>query len=139
MPDAYVHIDAHEIHDMVSGVNRRLGQVNRRTKALVTKTGETMKATAIALSPDLTGEMDASMDLGFTGLGFDLGPTVKHGRYVELGTEGPYQIENAFGWGVTVTHPPNAPEPFLSPAFDAGLPGFVRDVGQIGEDVWGRG
>lgn len=115
-----VTIDTSEVHQMVVGVNRRLGQFPRRAETVVSKVGHDMQAAAMANTPVDTGFLKSSYDLSIIGLGFDLGPTAEYGGYVELGT-------SRMG-----------PEPYLGPAFDAVLPNLESALGAIGEDVWGR-
>jgi hypothetical protein len=50
-----------------------------------------------------------------------------------------FMIDGHSVFAKSVVHPPMAPQPYLSPAFDAGLPRFVDALGQLGEQVVGHG
>ncbi|MCZ4497893.1 MAG: Bacteriophage HK97-gp10, putative tail-component [Marmoricola sp.] len=80
-----------------------------------------------------TGAMLNSVSTSTEGLTVEVGPTVEYGGYVEQGTDGPYPIPNAFGWGITVMHPGNAPKPYLGPAFDAEIDGVVDSFLDLGD------
>ncbi len=71
-----------------------------------------------------------STDIDDNGLGFEVGPTVEYGGYVEEGTA-PHLIEDAFGWGITVHHPGTPPQPYLGPAFDHHLESGVAAFGDL--------
>lgn len=128
-----VIIDASEVHDLAGDIRRHAGEVPRKAELVVSKTGHDMQATAQVNCPVDTGLLRSSISLDMQGLGFELGPTVDYGGFVEEGTDGPYLIHNAFGWGITVEHPGNSPEPYLAPAFDHHLPQFEHAIASLGD------
>lgn len=130
-----VTIDASEVHDLADDMRRGADQMPRRAELVMAKGGYDMQATAIDNAPYDTGNLAGSITLTLQGLSFDLGPTAYYGGFVEEGTDGPYPIENAFGWGITVMHPGNDPEPYLGPAFDQHLPFIERALGAAGAQL----
>lgn len=86
--------------------------------------------TAVAFD---TGNLVNSISTSVHGLTAEVGPTAEYGGFVEQGTDGPYPIPNAFGWGITVMHPGNAPQPYLGPAFDAEIDDIVQSFANIGD------
>jgi hypothetical protein len=130
-----VTIDASEVHDLAADMQFGADNIPRRTAYIVDKVGHDMQATAQVLVPVDTGHLKSTITLTLEGLSFDLGPTAYYGGYVEEGTDGPYLIENAFGWGITVEHPGNSPEPYLGPAFDRHLPNMERALGALGVEA----
>jgi hypothetical protein len=131
----YVTIDASEVHQLADDLREGADAMPVRAGYVVSKVGHDMQGTAMDLVPIDTGHLKSTISLTLEGLGFDLGPTAYYGGYVEEGTDGPYPIENAFGWGITVEHPGNAPEPYLGPAFDRHLPDLERALGSLGVQV----
>lgn len=132
-----ITIDASEVFDLADDLRDAADRVPVLARRVVGKVGHDMEATAQYLVPVDTGNLKNSISIDFTqgGLGFELGPTAYYGGYVEEGTDGPYPIENAFGWGITVEHPGNDPEPYLGPAFDQHLPRLEVALGQLGVQV----
>lgn len=146
-----IHIDDSEVHALARDINRRTGQFPRRVQTVVDKGGHDMHAYAVARAPVDTGFLKGSITLDITGLGFVLGPTAEYGGYVELGVPHPYVIHAKPGgtlafpgggggtvFAKSVVHPPQAPQPYLGPAFDAVLPLIERALGQIGGEVVSR-
>lgn len=80
-----------------------------------------------------TGNLNNSIstEVDGDGLGGVVGPTADYGVFIEEGTEGPYPIPNAFGWGITVMHPGISPRPFMGPAFDRRSPSLDRALDRI--------
>lgn len=77
------------------------------------KTAEDIVADAQALVPVDTGHLKASLaGPSFTGLTAEIGPTADYGGYVELGT-------SRMG-----------PQPYLRPAFDRRVDGFMTAIEQ---------
>lgn len=117
-----VIVDASEVHQLADDIRRHADETPGKTGQAVSVVGHRMEASAIAKSPDQTGALDRSMRLDFSGLGFDLGPTVSYGELAELG--------GANG---------QTPEPYLGPAFDEHLPNLEQALGDIGEQAFDRG
>ena len=68
-------------------------------------------------APVDTGALKGSISADVDGLSFEVGPTVEHGLYQELGTS------------------EMAPQPFLGPAFDQALPEITRAAGSAGAEI----
>jgi hypothetical protein len=146
-----ISVDDSEVHDLAHDILRNTDLLPGRVETLVQKTGYDMEAMAKVLVPVDTGFLMGSISIEFYGLGFDLGPTASYGDYVERGVPHPWVITAAPGgtlhfmidghsvFAKSVVHPPMAPQPYLSPAFDAGLSRFVDALGQLGEQVVGHG
>ena len=77
---------------------------------------------AVVVQDDvITGEVKAGME---------------YAAAVEFGQKEPYEIKNAFGKkGFTVTHPPNAPKPFLRPAAEANRQNLIDRVKAAAENA----
>lgn len=138
-----VIIDAHEVHDLASDMQRHADEALSKAVTAVHKVGFETEAMAKINAPVDTGFLKGSISTDYTddGLGFDCGPTAEYGGYVEQGTHGPYIIEARPGhylhFGDTfvkrVIHPGNAPEPYLGPAFDAAVPLMEQALGHIAD------
>lgn len=128
----YVTLDASEVEaygrHLIAGADR----ITPLADLVVHKTGFDIVADAQILAPVEFGTLQGSIGVDFDDLSLRAGPTVEYGGFVEEGTDGPYIIENAFGWGIAVEHPGNAPQPYMAPAFDRNLVGFENALGAAG-------
>lgn len=116
-------------------------RVTRKASTVVRKTLRDIESTSKQINAATafdTGNLNNGIgtDTDGDGLGGVVGPTAEYAPFVEHGTDGPYEIPNAFGWGITVMHPGNAPQPFMGPAFDRHEPRFTRALGQIVGDIF---
>lgn len=130
-------LDTREVQALGRDIQRNAGLVRPKVQTAIVRGAFKTQALAQVKAPVDTGALKASITTSIHDLGFEVGPEVNYGGYVELGTSGPYPIHNAFGWGITVMHPGNAPEPYLGPAFDTTLPGIVDDIADSGADILG--
>ena len=105
----------------------------------VRKTAFDIQATAKTLAPFDTGNLRNSITVENLGpYASAIGPTAAYGRYVEEGT-GPHIIKprNAralhFNGIFTsrVSHPGTRPQPYMRPAAEKHLPGFMEALGAI--------
>lgn len=129
-------IDTSEVHALAADLRSGAARVEPLVEVVVSKTGHAVVATAQDLAPVDLGNLKNSIGVDLPGdMSFVAGPTVEYGGWVEEGTDGPYPIPNAFGWGITVMHPGNAPQPYMGPAFDRHLPSAVEAIGQVGERI----
>lgn len=138
-----ITIDASEVHDLARDLRFGADNIELRAGYVVAKGAHDVEASAKQNLIDNdsvdTGTLLNSLSSDVFGLAFEVGPTAYYGGFVEEGTDGPYLIENAFGWGITVEHPGNTPKPYLAPAFDRHLPNIERALGALGvETVMGR-
>lgn len=135
---AFISIDTSEVQelgrDMVAAANRAPARAGRA----VAKTGFRTVSYAQIRTPVDTGALKSSSSVDIDGLEFEAGPTVEYGGYVELGTSGPYEIRNPFGYGddVVFIHPGNAPQPYLGPGFDQAVDESMSDFADAAEEVW---
>lgn len=127
--------DASEVHDLAADIRRNAAQVEPVAGRIIAKTGFDVVATGQLNAPVDYGTLQSSIGVDVDGLTFEAGPTVEYGGWVEQGTDGPYLIPNAFGWGIEVEHPGNAPQPYMGPAFDVHEPRAVEAFAQLGERI----
>lgn len=131
-----ISVDVSEVLDLARDLQATPGRVRPRVQRAVARNGFQVTQTAQVKAPVDTGALKGSISVDVDGLSYEAGPTVEYGGFVEEGTSGPYPIENAFGWGITVMHPGISPSPYLGPAFDQHLPAVVDEIGDAGEDLW---
>lgn len=130
-----VSVDASEVNALGRDIQANATKVIPEVRTVVARTGYQVVGTAQVNAPFEFGTLRASIGVDIDGLSFEAGPTVDYGGFVEEGTTGPYPIENAFGWGITVMHPGISPQPYMGPAFDQHLPGAIEDIADIGERI----
>lgn len=130
-----VFIDTHEVTALAHDISRNATEVEAKARLIVEKTGHDTVAIAQDLAPVDTGALKNSISVDFEGLGFEAGPTMEYGLYQELGVHGPYEIPNAFGWGITVEHPGEPAQPYMAPAADVTFPSAVDALEQLGVQI----
>lgn len=128
----YVRLDTSEVHDHAGDLTGAAAAIIPLADTAVTKMGYDVVRDATILAPKDTTALAQSIGADFGFLSFEAGPTVEYGAWVEEGTDGPYEIPNAFGWGITVIHPGNRPQPYMAPAFDRNLVGFEAALADAG-------
>lgn len=132
-----VTLDLSEVHGLARDIHAGAGRVVTSLRAPLARGANKVQGLAQVNAPVDIGTLKNSISNDVDTLGFEVGPEVNYGGYVEEGTTGPYPIENAFGWGITVMHPGIEAQPYLGPAFDAHLPGIVDDIADAMErGVW---
>jgi len=94
-------------------------RVAAQASQVVRRTGQAVVRDAQAMAPVDTGALRASIgvDYDLDGLGFEAGPTVLYGKFVEEGTSR------------------MAPHAYLGPAFDRNVPGVVAALTALGGNV----
>ena len=109
-----------------------------RAGRAVAKCGFRTVAFSQLIAPIEFGTLKSSIGVDVDGLEFEAGPTVEYGGFVELGTAGPYEIRNPWGWGddVVAIHPGNSPQPYLGPGFDRAVEASMSDFADAAGDVW---
>lgn len=130
-----VFLDVSEVELLGRDLQANASRVIPEVGAVVARTGYKVVGTAQVISPFEFGTLRASIGVDIDGLSFVAGPTVAYGGFLEEGTDGPYPIENAFGWGITVMHPGISPQPYMGPAFDQHLPEAIDEIGDVGERI----
>lgn len=128
-------LDTSEVRALGRDIARNARAVEKKVQTAITRGAFKVQGLAQVNAPVDTGALKSSITTSIEHLAFEVGPEVNYGGYVELGTSGPYPIHNAFGWGITVMHPGNSPEPYLAPAYDATVPGIVDEILGYGADV----
>jgi hypothetical protein len=123
-----VSVDAREAIKVGRDMQRNAPKVQPRAEKVVARFGHQVVATGQVLSPVDLGNLRNSIGVDVDGLAFEAGPTANYGGFVEEGTDGPYPIENAFGWGITVMHPGISPSPYMGPAYDKHLPRAITSL-----------
>lgn len=135
----FVHVDVSEVLDLADDLKSAGTYVHERAPRVVSKVAHDIQSSAqdnlVANDSIDTGNLFNSMSTTVDGMTAEVGPTAEYGGFVEEGTDGPYPIENAFGWGITVMHPGNAPKPYLAPAFDLHYPRLEMALGALGENA----
>lgn len=138
----YVSIDVSQVYELADDFDRGAAAFEGKVHLAVAKGGLDVAAHAQVNAPVRTGALRSSIGMDITvddeGIGFEVGPTVEYGDYVEQGTHGPYLIPNAFGLGITVEHPGEAAQPYLGPAFDVVEPGLTNALADAGLVLGGR-
>lgn len=130
-----ITIDTSEVHALAAELRAGADEAFSKAERVVAKTAFDIAGTAQTLAPVDTGDLKNSIGADVDSLHAVIGPTVEYGGWVEEGTEGPYPIPNAFGWGITVMHPGNDPQPYLGPAADVHADMFEHAIGAIGESI----
>lgn len=135
---AFVSIDTSEVQALARDMIATADRAPARAGRAVAKCGFRTVAFAQINTPVDTGALKSSISVDIDGLEFEAGPTVEYGAYVELGTTGPYEIRNPWGWGddVVVMHPGNAPQPYLGPGFDRAVEASMGDFADAAGEVW---
>lgn len=150
MASIAIHLDDSEVHTLADDMRQQADQIPTQAERVIAKGGHDMQALAQTNAPVDTGHLKASISLDVAGLSFVLGPTADYGGYVELGVPHPYVIRAKPGgtlafpgpsgmvFAKSVVHPPQAPQPYLGPAFDATLPLIERALGDLGAGAISR-
>lgn len=130
-------LDTSEVRALGHDIERNADRVVKKVQTAIARGAFKVQGRAQVNAPVDTGALKSSISTTVTDLAFEVGPEVNYGGYVETGTSGPYPIPNAFGWGITVMHPGNSPEPYLAPAYDETLPGIVDEILGAGANILG--
>jgi len=135
---AFVTIDASEVRALGDDIIAAADRTPARAQLAVTRCGFRTVAYAQIRTPVDTGALKSSIGVDVDGLTFEAGPSVEYGAYVELGTTGPYEIRNPYGWGddVVFIHPGNPPQPYLGPGFDQAVDESMDEFADAAGDVW---
>lgn len=134
-----ISLDTSEVKALGRDMQRNARAVRGKVQRAVSRGGFRVQGQAQVNAPVDTGALVNSITTSIHDLAFEVGPEVSYGGYVEEGTAGPYPIPNAFGWGITVMHPGNSPQPYLAPAFDENLPRIVDDILDGADTILGEG
>jgi hypothetical protein len=145
-----VRIDASEVHDLADDMRRNTDLFPERAQLAVAKTGYDIEATAKVLVKVDTGFLRNSISTDVGELSVEVGPTADYGDIIERGVPHPFTITAKAGgtlhfvidghdvFAKSVVHPPIAPSPYMSPAFDKGLSELEDALGDLGEQVLDR-
>lgn len=123
-----LHIDLSEVHHLADDLRDVEHRVVPAVAAEVGRGALRVEGLAKVRVPVDTGALANSITSDIDSLSYEVGPEANYGGFVEEGTTGPYPIDNAFGWGITVWHPGISPQPYLGPAFDRDLPRTERAI-----------
>lgn len=126
-------LDTSQVHALAADIQANASQVRPQVTTVMARTSQAVVSTAQVNAPVDTGNLAGSISADVRPLAFEAGPDAEYGGYVEEGTDGPYLIENAFGWGIAVEHPGIAPQPYLGPAFDRHEKQAYRAFERIGD------
>lgn len=116
-------IDTSQLSAVGADIRRNGGHVGAKASAAFRKTIHDIEADAKNLSPIDTGALRNSISSDITGNGSfttmagEVGPTVDYGIWQEIGTSR------------------MAAQPYLAPAFDRRIPGFLEAVAGLGAEI----
>lgn len=116
-------IDTSQLAAVGADISRAGGHVGAKAAAVFRKTIHDIEADAKTLSPIDTGALRNSISSDITGSGSftamtgEVGPTVDYGIWQEIGTSR------------------MAAQPYLAPAFDRRVPGFLEAIVGIGAEI----
>lgn len=113
----FVTIDLSEVHDLSRDINRHATEAPAKARTIMAAGAYKVAAAAQAKAPVDTGALKASISADVDGLAFEVGPTVEHGLYQELGTS------------------EMPPQRFLGPAFDEVEPTILAALASMGAQV----
>jgi hypothetical protein len=133
-----VYVDVSEVHDLADDIRRHADELPGRAQLVVAKVGFDIEATAKELVRVDTGFLKGSISTDVGELSVDVGPTADYGDVIERGGTLHFVIDGHDVFAKSVTHPPIAPSPYMSPAFDRGLPQLESALGDLGEQVFNR-
>lgn len=133
-----ISIDVSEVRALAADMIESADRAPARAGRAVAKCGFRTVAFSQLIAPIEFGTLKSSIGVDVDGLEFEAGPTVEYGGFVELGTAGPYEIRNPWGWGddVVAIHPGNSPQPYLGPGFDRAVEASMSDFADAAGDVW---
>jgi hypothetical protein len=146
-----VRIDASEVHELARDMQRHTDEFPARAQLVTEKALFDIEAIGKVESPYDTGFNAGSISTDIGVLSGEVGPTSDYGGILELGVPHPFVINARPGgmlhfmidgedvFAKSVTHPPISPRPYMGPAFDRVLPQYEDALGQLGEQVVGRG
>lgn len=118
-----ITIDTSEVRALGSRIAANGARIGARGSAVVRRAALAIEADAKVLAPYDTGNLAGSVSTTFTGDGrtgqmtAEIGPTAEYGIYQEYGTS---------------TH---GAQPFMGPAYDRQVPGYLAAVAKLGEDI----
>lgn len=116
-----IRVDAHEVGDLARDLDRAAATNPAKVQATGKTYGRRIASTMKADAPKRTGAMADSVSADVrsagTGVALEVGPTVDYAPFVEDGTR---YME---------------PQPFVAPAFDRHLDGFIRAIAQDGAEI----
>lgn len=113
----YVTFDASEVHDLARDIHRHADETPAKARTIMAAGGHRVAAVAQVKAPVDTGALKNSISADIDGLAFEVGPTVEHGLYQELGTS------------------EMPPQPYLGPAFDEVAPQIEAAVASMGAQL----
>ncbi|MEV5001944.1 HK97-gp10 family putative phage morphogenesis protein [Nocardioides sp. LML1-1-1.1] len=123
-----ITIDLTQVRHLAADLRAVEHRVVPAVEAEVARGAHRVEGLAKVNAPVEFGNLRNSISTDIDGLSYEVGPEANYGGFVEQGTSGPYPIDNAFGWGITVWHPGNSPQPYMGPAFDRDLPRTERGI-----------
>lgn len=112
-----VTIDLSEVHDLARDIRRHADEAPAKARTIMAAGAQRVVAAAQVKAPVDTGALKGSISADVDGLSFEVGPTVEHGLYQELGTS------------------EMPPQPYLAPAFDEVEPQILAAVASMGSQL----
>ncbi len=113
---------AEGLNDVIADFTRAAEHVQLGAMELVEETAEKIRATAEQIAPDGSRDHEGqdlsdSIHTTIMGLAAEIGPSARHGRFVEKGT---YK---------------DAPQPYMGPSSDQHEPGFQKSMEELGGNI----
>lgn len=110
--------DASEVFEMASNLKTSGSKAKQVAAKVIAKTAHDISGDAKQIAPVDIGNLKNSIGVSMLSpLEAEIGPTAKYGIYLELGTSR------------------MAAQPFMGPATDRRLPGFLQAMGQVADGV----
>jgi HK97 gp10 family phage protein len=112
-----MHFDVSELRDLRGDLKEGAAKVEALAPRVVAKSALDIERDAKIIAPVDTGTLESSITSDIDGLSAEIGPHTDYEAFVEYGTS----KMNA--------------QPYMGPAFEKNVPGFVDAMGKVGEKI----
>lgn len=112
-----MHFDVSELRDLERDLKKGAAKVETLAPKVVAKSALDIERDGKINAPVDTGTLESSISSDIDGLSAEIGPHTDYEAYVEYGTS------------------KMAAQPYMGPAFDKNVPGFVAAMGKVGEKI----
>lgn len=112
-----MRLDVSELRDLERDLKKGAAKVEALAPKVVAKSALDIERDAKINAPVDTGTLESSIDSDINGLSAEIGPHTEYEEFVEHGTSKMHA------------------QPYMLPAFEKNLPGFVNAMGQVGAKI----